>query len=229
MRTAYGNGTLIKTSAFHGLNHVSRNGESMDRVQTSKETLKGWNGSGSWQAKRFGRGRDVLIPLLFCTFFSVAAARAESESPNPGEVASAQSRAEFGLKLIKNSPAVATLFGGSYLHLMTPHFSVGGTVYSGQVSSGATGNFTLGGLLLSYHSSMRSVFHLEGNLMIGAAGGVADTITAGGVAIEPGIGAVLRLGRTTEVGFSVGYVYMPSSSALSGLSGGVRIEFQLDE
>jgi hypothetical protein len=127
--------------------------------------------------------------------------------------------------------AVGNLFGVSYVHYESDYFFVGGTAYTGQLSNGAVGNYTEGGILGGYHWPVWKNVNFLAETLFGGGGGSSTTSSnavsnnGAGLVIEPTFGADFLLGKRTRGVVDVGYLWMPSTTSFSGLVAGIRIDF----
>lgn len=169
----------------------------------------------------------LIIP---CSFDKVAIC-AESTSGTYGASSSNQqslanrSKGGSALKIIKNNFSMGTLLGGGYSYYETNNLSIGGYAYTGQLTQGAIGHFSYGGLSTNYRWPLGSQQSLEMGLLIGGGGGATATLTGGGFALEPSLGFSSFLGKITRLSLEGGYFWLPSATPFSGVTGTIRIEF----
>ena len=135
------------------------------------------------------------------------------------------------IKIIKNASGMAQLFGWRYVHYETPNFYVGGAGYTGQMSMGAAGSFSSGGLLVGWETYLAPKGRLDISLMGGGGGGfnAAQGITtlSGGFLLEPNAAFSVILSPTVRATIDAGYVWIPSSTLYTGISAGFRFEFMI--
>ncbi|MBI4924552.1 MAG: hypothetical protein HY843_01395 [Bdellovibrio sp.] len=167
-------------------------------------------------------------PVVFIFIFGVAliifslSALAADSSPQR------LSRISSEIKGIKNSAAIGVLFGSRYMSYESESFSVGGAGYTGQISGGAAGSFSYGGILVGYTHSFAKKAELELSLLGGGAGGFQAATTGGGVVLEPSVALNFLLGKTVRICLNSGYAWVPSLTAFSGITLGLRFDFLLN-
>jgi len=134
------------------------------------------------------------------------------------------------IRSIRTPVSTGILFGWRYLHHRSDLFSIGGAAYTGQLSSGAQGSFSYGGLVAAYNTDIAGSSGLEISLMGGGAGGFTNAgAVAGGIALEPNFSISFALGRYVRTCVSVGYVWMPNFHNFSGYTAGLRFDFLSDD
>lgn len=132
---------------------------------------------------------------------------------------------------VKNGAAFGLLFGFRYVSYESDSFLIGGAGYTGQLTSGATGSFSYGGLLAGFAGNISSKLDYEFSLLAGGGGGFMGTDASGvggGIALEPGAAIGLVVGKSVRSSLSAGYVLIPSSGSFSGFTFGLRFDFLMN-
>jgi hypothetical protein len=168
--------------------------------------------------------------LVFAAIPSLGAQPTITEQPSLGEMNN-HTKISIATKFIKNSFAVGNLFGLNYMHYESEYFFVGGAAYTGQLSNGAIGNYSEGGILVGYQWPISKKVNLLGETLFGGAGGSATTTSSAvnsngaGLILSPAFGVDTVLGKRTRGVLDIGYLWMPSTTSYSGLVAEIRIDF----
>lgn len=172
-----------------------------------------------------------LRRFLLCTSFVVVAVSALGMSGARADDQIPLIRLGVESKNIKSGNQFANLIGVTYNHYESDRFTVGGAVYTGQLSNGATGSESYGGLLVSWYTPFRSVIWYV-SLLVGGGGAFIQpttanaVVTAGaGLVLEPTIGVDFGVGKRVRAVINAGYNWLPSSSTFSGFSFTLGIHF----
>ncbi len=136
------------------------------------------------------------------------------------------SRIGIEIRGIKTKDTSNLLLGARYLHNISPNFGVGGATYTGQVSEGAAGAFSYGGLIAAYNGNVSDFFALEVSALLGGGGGfIENQAWGGGMTLEPSFSAIFKLGKAARATIGVGYVWLPNNQRFSGITTGLRFDF----
>lgn len=130
------------------------------------------------------------------------------------------------LKGLKTPGSLGILVGIQYLHNLNENFGVGGAVHTGQISEGASGSFSYGGLVANYSSSVGETTRMDMSLLMGGGGGfTAAGGVGGGIALEPTASLSFKFGQTRTT-LGAGFLWLPNNSAFTGITAFARFDFE---
>lgn len=118
--------------------------------------------------------------------------------------------------------------GGRGVGYLSDTFFIGGEGYGGPVTSGGqvAGGMGYGGFIAGSEGRLWGSTSYELSLLVGGGGGGMTAGGGGSLMLEPGVALSQRFGGGARGTLSLGYLYAPGASALSGLTIGLRLDFK---
>ncbi len=157
--------------------------------------------------------------LTLAVFFTASVVMAEQEETSFRMLS-------ISAKNVKTPSAFANLLGIEYRNYHTDTFFMGGGVFTGQLSTGATGGISYGGLLAGAEVFKFSPVGMVFGLLVGGGGGFSSS-NGGGFVIDATLGANFKLSQKIRGVVDVGYLWLPSATTFSGLNFSFKILFPI--
>lgn len=132
------------------------------------------------------------------------------------------------LKAHFNGGNASILVGGRGVAYQTESIFIGGEGYGGSAIKGGqmTGGLGYGGFVAGAEAMLGRDMSYEVSLLLGGVGGDIGSGGEGSFVVEPGVALSRRFGGGTRGTVSLGYLYAPTASALSGVTLGLRLDFK---
>lgn len=139
------------------------------------------------------------------------------------------SRIGADIKLFRSASSTVMLYGWRFLYNPSEAFSIGGAGFTGQMTGSSTGSYSYGGLSAAFNLSLTHTTRLEFGLIAGGGGGFDNSNNqSGGIVVEPTLSVAFGLGKNVGAALQGGFLWMPTSSAFTGFTVGLRFEFFAD-
>ncbi|MBS1254571.1 MAG: hypothetical protein MAG581_00367 [Deltaproteobacteria bacterium] len=143
-------------------------------------------------------------------------------------------KSKTGVTVKYGMPAAGTtiFYGWRFVVYNTEKFFVGGQGYTGQLGGPTdVGTYTYGGMLAGYDFTIFDDIYVEWGLQAGGGGAKmsgSQTISTGGVILEPWFGFNSKIGENTDFNYSFSYFLTPNDLYLPGLNFNLRVDFIID-
>lgn len=132
------------------------------------------------------------------------------------------------LKTHLNNGNLSVFGGGRGVGYLSESFFIGGEGYGGPVTSGGqvAGGMGYGGFVAGTEGRIGRDLSYEISLLVGGGGGGMQAGGGGSFMLEPGIALSRHFGGGARGTVTLGYLYAPGASVLSGATLGLRLDFK---